>query len=300
MSDQIADAGPRGESLWQRVLRFPLTLMVIAILAFAAGATLSVLLSNAIVVPPRSPLLVVRAAVTCACFILFYWLFCRFVERAPMRDFGLAGWWRELLAGIAGGALIFSAIVGVAAALGGYSIAGPGDPSAFWPLFARASLIAGVTEELLFRGILFRFIERTAGSWWALAITSALFGLAHIANPNASPMAALAIAVEAGLLLGAVYMLTRRLWAAIGLHAAWNLTQGWVFGLPVSGSGTAGLVDGRLSGPELLTGGAFGLEASLTAMVVATAAGIAVLIVAIRRGQLVQPMWARKRIPADA
>lgn len=300
MTEEIAEAGPRAESRWQRVLRFPLTLMVIAILAFAAGATLSVLLSNAIVVPPRSPLLVVRAAVACACFILFYWLFCRFIERAPMRDFGLAGWWRELLAGFAGGALIFSAVVGAATLLGNYRIAGPGDAATFWGMFAAMALIPGVTEELLFRGILFRFIEQTAGSWWALAATSALFGFAHIGNPNATVIAAVAIAVEAGLLLGAVYMLTRRLWAVIGLHAAWNLTQGWVFGLPVSGSESGGLVDGRLSGPELLTGGGFGLEASLTAMVVATAAGIAVLIVAIRRGELVQPMWARKRVPADA
>ena len=110
-------------------------------------------------------------------------------------------------------------------------------------------------EELLFRGILFRWIEEFAGSWAALVMTSALFGLAHIFNPNATWFSSFAIAVEAGVVLGGAYMLTRSLWLPIGLHAAWNFTQGEVFDVPVSGSAVHGLVQARLSGPPLLSGG---------------------------------------------
>jgi hypothetical protein len=150
-------------------------------------------------------------------------------------------------------------------------------------------------EEMLFRGILFRWIEEFAGSWAALFVTSALFGIAHIYNPNATWFSSFAIAVEAGVLLGGAYMLTRSLWMPIGLHAAWNFTQGFVFDVPVSGVDSQGIVEARLSGPEILSGGQFGLEASILALLVATAAGIALVLRAIKQGQLVRPWWVRRR-----
>jgi membrane protease YdiL (CAAX protease family) len=156
-----------------------------------------------------------------------------------------------------------------------------------------------VIEELLFRGILFRWLEEFGGSWFALAATSALFGAAHIVNPNASALSSFAIALEAGLLLGGAYMLTRSLWMPIGLHAAWNFTQGFIWDVPVSGIDQEGLVEARLSGPELLSGGAFGLEASIIAMVMATATGIWLVWRAVRRGELMQPWWVRRRRQAE-
>jgi hypothetical protein len=93
-------------------------------------------------------------------------------------------------------------------------------------------------------------------------------------------------------------MLTRRLWLAIGIHAAWNFTQGWVFSAPVSGGeAPLGLLITRREGPDWLTGGDFGLEASVVAMIVATIAGVLMLRRAIQNGELRQPMWARKAKP---
>ena len=101
---------------------------------------------------------------------------------------------------------------------------------------------------------------------------------------------------EAGILLGAAYLLTRRLWLAIGIHAAWNFTQGWVFSVPVSGGDAPlGLLITRRIGPDWLTGGDFGLEASAVAMVVATLAGVGLLVSALGRGAVVPPMWRRSR-----
>jgi hypothetical protein len=133
-----------------------------------------------------------------------------------------------------------------------------------------------------------------------LIISSALFGLAHLGNPGATWVAAVWIALEAGLLLGGAYMLTGNLWMPIGLHAAWNFTQGEIFDVPVSGIDEHGLVQAKLSGPEILTGGMFGLEASIIALVIATAAGAFLIVLAVRRGRVMQPWWVPRRLASAA
>jgi hypothetical protein len=160
------------------------------------------------------------------------------------------------------------------------------------------AILPGFMEELLFRGILFRWIEEFGGSWIALVVTSGLFGLAHILNPNATWFSSFAIAMEAGVLLGGAYMLTRSLWMPMGLHAAWNFTQGEIFDVPVSGLDEHGLVQAKLSGPVLLSGGQFGLEASVIALVGATLFGVWLVWFAIRSGKIVRPWWVRRRLEA--
>jgi membrane protease YdiL (CAAX protease family) len=302
MSDAIA-AAPERPSLARRIVAFPLTLMLLAILVFAAGSALGVLLIRQLPAAPNSPWPIAQAVTIVLCLLALFWPFYRYVERGSLATlFGRDGWAGELLAGLIGGTALFSLMVALVALLGGYEIVGHSGLETIWGPLANEAIVPGFTEELLFRGILFRYIEQAAGSWIALALTSALFGLAHIFNPGATWFSSFAITVEAGILLGAVYMLTRRLWAAMGLHAGWNFTQGWIFGLPVSGGhGGIGLNNGRLLGSDLLTGGAFGLEASVPAVVVATAAGVAILVVAVRRGRVVPPMWVSGRggaIPA--
>lgn len=225
--------------------------------------------------------------------IALYKWFERRVERRDDAEFPRAGAMRGVVAGLAVGFALFSTMAAVVALFGGFAIDGVRGLGAFWEMASMAA-VSSVFEELLFRGILFRQIERWGGSWIALAITSAFFGAAHIANPGATWFAALAIALEAGLLLGAAYMLTRSLWLAIGIHAAWNFSEGWIYSTPVSGGkAPAGLLVTRLHGAEWLTGGAFGLEASAVAMVVATLAGCTMLALAGRGDGFVLPRWRR-------
>jgi len=302
MSDETAiEPAEKPPSLARRILHFPLTLMLIAIMVFAAGTALGIFLLRQVPAQPGTPWPLANAAIVILCLLALFWPFFRWVDPSAAGLFGRRGWARELLGGLAAGILIFGTVVGVSAVMGTYEIIGSSGLETIWAPLAFQALIPGFTEELLFRGILFRYIEKAGGSWIALAVTSALFGAAHIANPGATWLSSLAIAIEAGILLGAVYMLTRRLWAAMGLHAGWNFTQGWIFGLPVSGtSGGIGLLNGRLTGSELMTGGAFGLEASLPGVIVATAAGLAILALATRRGQVAPPMWSRARVGASA
>jgi hypothetical protein len=145
------------------------------------------------------------------------------------------------------------------------------------------------------RGIVFRISEELVGTWGSLAISAGLFGVLHLANPHATLTAAVAIALEAGVLLAAAYLVTRRLWFAIGLHAGWNFTQGGIFGVAVSGFEAKGLLKGSLSGPPWLSGGEFGAEASLIAVAVCVSAALPLLLFAARGGQWRAAPWRAQR-----
>lgn len=128
-----------------------------------------------------------------------------------------------------------------------------------------------------------------------MAFSSAVFGLVHLANPAGTLTGAIYISIEAGLLLAAAYMLTRRLWLSIGFHMAWNYVQSAIFSGIVSGGVTdPGLIRSNIKGPDVLTGGSFGLESSVIAFTFCTATGIVLLIMAIRRGNIVPPHSKRK------
>ena len=281
--------------LWRRIVDYPLVAMVIAVLLYIAASALGVFLGR--LVPPlgRNWTAVIHAAINIALVLAVYKLVIVRLGERPRDDLRGNDAIRNLGLGLLAGFVIFSLIVGLAALTGVYRIVGPGDTSRLILELVGVAIIPGFMEELLFRGILFRWIEEFGGSWAALVVTSALFGLAHILNPNATWFSSFAIAVEAGVLLGGAYMLTRSLWFPMGLHAAWNFTQGEIFDVPVSGIDEHGLVQAKLSGPELLSGGQFGLEASVLALLLATAAGVWLVWYAVKRGLVVQPRWVRTR-----
>ena len=112
-----------------------------------------------------------------------------------------------------------------------------------------------------------------------------------MANPNATLGAGIALALEAGLLLAAAYSLTGRLWFATGLHVAWNYTQGGIFGLPISGNEMTGVLRGTVSGPNWISGGEFGVEASWIAVAVCLIATAVILRLVVQRGLVKAPFW---------
>jgi membrane protease YdiL (CAAX protease family) len=281
-------------SLVERILNFPLVTMLVAltVLMGIAGITrgiLKVLLRD--LAPDNLSL--VTGLVVCVVMILTYKLIIRRLGEQPRDDLSGPRAARQLVGGLGIGLALFSVIVAVAAALKVYRIVGIGDADFLLIAVITNGLFPAVSEELLYRGIIFRWFEEFAGTWAALLISSVLFGAAHFQNPNASVLAAVGVALEGGLLLGGAYMLTRRLWLPMGIHASWNVTQGGVFDIPISGNDAHGLVEAQLEGPAVLSGGGFGLEASLIAIVVSTLFALHLIRRAVRAGQVVQPWWVR-------
>jgi membrane protease YdiL (CAAX protease family) len=189
--------------------------------------------------------------------------------------------------------VLFSVVVGVLYLLGSYHVTGF-NPHARWlPALLVFGLAAGVSEEILFRGVLYRIVEEGLGTWAALLVSALFFGFAHHANPGATPWSSAAIAIEAGLLFGLLYHVTRSLYLCMGVHAAWNFTQGTVYGIPVSGLRADGWLISSRSGPDWLSGGVFGAEASVVALIACSLCTLGLLIIAIRRGSIVKPSWLR-------
>jgi len=218
--------------------------------------------------------------------LAYRWVVRRTEHREPV-EVGPAGAGRSLGRGLLLGVGMSAVVVGGIALLGGYRVDGWGSVPGAAGLLGLA-VAAGVTEELVFRGVLFRIVEQRTGTWIALAFTAVLFGAMHLLNPNATLWGAVAIAVEAGAMLAAAYAATRTLWLPIGLHIGWNVALGAVFGAEVSGAGTStGLLDGVTSGAVLLSGGEFGPEASLLAVLAGLTMTVVLLRLAHRRGRLV-------------
>ena len=216
-----------------------------------------------------------------------------FIEQRAVTELGLTGMGRQFGTGLLIGAGLYTACELMLMALGIYRIDGLNPLSFLIPAVAMA-ISSSVFEELLFRGVLYRSVETWFGSWAALVVSSLVFGLTHLVNPQATLEGALFIAIEAGILLGAAVMLTRRLWLSIGFHMAWNYTQSAIFSGIVSGNDAeAGWIRSTVKGPDYLTGGSFGVESSVLALVLCTTTGIVMLVMAHRRGLIVPPIWKR-------
>lgn len=219
--------------------------------------------------------------------------YAHFIEQRAVPELARAHRWREIGIGMLIGTGLYTACVLILMALGIYQIVGLNPLSFMLPAIGMA-LSSGIYEELLFRGVIFGSVEKWFGSWAALVVSALVFGLSHLLNPQATIEGALFIAVEAGILLAAAFMLTRRLWLSMSFHVSWNFTQSGIFSGIVSGNeAEQGLIKSTVSGPDWLTGGSFGVESSVPALVLCSAAGIVMLFMAVRRGLIVPPAWKR-------
>lgn len=264
------------------LIRFTIVRILLALLAVCVPVALVLVLSSQI--PDKAlraywpPLLAALAGYA------GYAFYVRRAERRAVSELGAPKAVGELGAGLAVGAAMFLAAVGVLAASGSYELTGTGD----WTVLAKSfteMVFVALVEEILFRGVLFRLPERSFGTWWALPVSAAIFALAHLPNAGISALAVLNTAL-AGLVFAAAYLATRRLWLPIGAHFAWNFISDGVFSLPTSGHSARGLLQGRLTGPEWLTGGAYGLEGSVITFIVLALATVLLLRRAVRAGHI--------------
>lgn len=285
-----------GKLRWLRAIGWMVALFVALTLCFVLfinlGLRAGVMASGGVFTTPKDVpegIKFVVIAIGAVLALLLYRAAVRHGENRRATELSLRQLPVELVAGLAIGAALMAASIGILWAAN-WAVVTPQPTASLLPAI-RESIQSGVIEETLFRLVVFRLIWRAFGAWWALGISALLFGGLHLLNPNATWFAALCIALEAGILLATFYILTGRIWASIGVHAGWNFTQGWLFGAAVSG-GTGPFSGGPLltratpGVPEIFSGGGFGPEASLPGLLVCTAAGLSLLWLAWRRGQM--------------
>ena len=210
-----------------------------------------------------------------ALLLLLYLAAVKWVECRRPAELALAGAGRELGAGALAGLALFSLVIAILWIYpGAYQMQGWGGSKAlgltvmvvFW-------LAVAIEEEILWRGLIYRFGAKVFGTWGALLFSGALFSAKHMMDTPNVTFADFVGVLLGGLMLGAAYAATGRLWMPIGLHFGWNFAEGTLYGTGVSGNGVgASVITGKLVGPALWTGGEFGPEASAGAWIVLIAA----------------------------
>lgn len=220
-----------------------------------------------------------------------YWAYVRLHERRHPTELKppLLG----LPLGAAGGALMIGLPMALLFAINAYEpLLVRGASSALWGV-AALIVIAATLEELVYRGLLFRVLERTIGTGIALVVQALVFAVMHLDNlthATAGDIVRLLVSVSLlGVLWAGLFVLTRNLWVVAAHHAAWNFTI-LLSGLPLSGIEdwrALAPMQSRMVGPDWLTGGMFGPESSWLVILTTTAATIWLLRVAKRRGGFV-------------
>jgi membrane protease YdiL (CAAX protease family) len=225
------------------------------------------------------------AAATALATVLSVWVMRWFFGGPSLLDLGLRrrpGWLLDGIVGLALGPGLFLAVLLVLLTTGWASVErGAIGPGALAMSFVTFVLV-GFSEELLSRGWILQVLERGRGTCAAVIGSAAVFALLHAFNPGFGLTALLGLFL-AGLLFAQAYLTTRQLWLPMALHLSWNFSEGPLFGFPVSGLPAEGLLRVTPTGPEVLTGGAFGPEAGLVVVVGIALASAAIFALGRRR-----------------
>lgn len=253
-----------------RFIAYPFMQIVLGLVLTFAAVPLTMIIASQLV---EKSYRVLWPQLLAALLVWFgYQFYVRRIEKRQPTELAMPGIARELGSGLLLGIGLVALIFGVLAALGVYQYGGVNGLNLLLLFPLAELLLVGMAEEMMFRGVIFGVSARALGSKAAIVISSLLFSLAHLPNAGFSILA-IAGLVAYGVLQAGLYMQTRRLWLCIGMHIGWNYCVGQVFSSTVSGHAeTAGILRGELVGNAMLTGGAFGVEASLVTVLLISAA----------------------------
>lgn len=198
----------------------------------------------------------------------------RFIEKRTLSSIGFnkKNWFKKYFVGFIIGLAMMSIVVLILFVLGYVTIeTNPTQPVGISALVGISIIligwiIQGATEEIVTRGWLMNVLGAKYNIAVGLIVSSTLFGLLHLTNPNVNYIAIVNI-ILVGLFYGLYVIKTNDLWAVCGMHTAWNFSQGNLFGFEVSGINVqvSSLIDLKLVGNDFITGGIFGPEAGFAA-----------------------------------
>lgn len=267
----------------------PIWRFFLSVLVFFVANVVAVALGRAIGGHDRNLVeTIYRPAVMLALILGYMWMSGTLdgIPSHRLAAMGLPGGWRALrqaLAGIGigtGAALLTVAVIASAAELKIEAKLAPHAALVFCIETFVVLSTGAMAEEVAFRGYPFQRLIEVTGRGGAIAVFSAMFGLVHLKNPNATTIGFLNT-ILIGVVFAIAYLKARTLWLPWGMHWAWNAVLGAVIGLPVSGIDMSVGFRTRVDGPSWLTGGDYGPEASL-ACTFAVAVALAVVLVAFR------------------
>ena len=192
------------------------------------------------------------------------WLFQKFVNRESFTFIGLefSGYKDDFVSGLLLGIGLIVLGFGTLYIFNFLSVASIQfsliDQLFYLSLFAVVSL----NEEIAIRGYILQNLSSSFNKYIALVLSSLVFMIMHIGNPNMSAVPLFNLFL-AGLLLGVYCIHKNNLWFPIGAHITWNYFQGPVLGFEVSGNDVDSKFFQSLNGSELITGGEFGFEGAI-------------------------------------
>ncbi|WP_456313826.1 CPBP family intramembrane glutamic endopeptidase [Pseudomonas shirazensis] len=279
----------------QKIFNFPVVKIILALLTFMAvviiGQQIAVKLLDLTSLDKDYRNLLKGLFVSISC-IFSYILFFKKYDKRVVTEFATNRLVKNLFIGFAVGFILQSFTILVIYLNGSYSVVKINPISFILIPFALMFTVA-IIEEVLVRGIIFRIIEEKLGSYISLTFSSVLFGVLHLANPNVTLISAICI-TTAGFLMGATFIYSRNLWMPIALHFAWNFTQSGIFGAITSGNEkTNSLIVAKIQGPEFITGGEFGPEGSIQAIVFCAIGTIIFLVLSQRENKIIKPYWKK-------
>ena len=270
----IAELAASGKGLpWYGELLLGILAFVVFNVGMIAGGALIALFFMAIGVPssalpPWGP--EVLDLIFCyGLGILLVFLLARLVQRRGLHSFGFVRkqWLSEYAAGLGAGLAAFSLVLLLAALTGAVRFTGLSpsfSPVGFLLLLAGYG-IQGMGEEVALRGFMLPSFCRRNALWLGALFSALVFSAAHLGNAGGMSFWMLLNVTLVGVCLAVAVLKRGGIWLACGFHTAWNFVQGSFYGLPVSGDAPdMSLLSFEMASENaLLTGGAFGLEASI-------------------------------------
>lgn len=222
-----------------------------------------------------------------------YKLFYRFIEKREVTEISSKGILKNLMIGTLIGVALQCLTVLVIYLTNGFKIVSV-NPISFIIIPLTVAFTVAIFEEILIRGIIFRIMEEKLGSTIALITSALIFGALHLFNPNSTLMSGTCVAIEGGLLMGTAYIYARNLWLPIAIHFAWNFMQSGIFGAITSGNEKANsLLTTQMTGPELITGGSFGPEGTIQAIIFCSIAALILMYFNKKQNKLIKSYWAK-------
>jgi membrane protease YdiL (CAAX protease family) len=278
----------------QRILNAPITRILLGLLVCFIAFILAQQLTGKVLdltVADKNLRNLIKGLISSAAVIAAYIYFFRKYEKRDVTEFSSKEITKFVVIGTIIGALLQSLTILVIMINGGFEIVSVNPISNMIIPFTVAFSVA-IFEEILIRGIIFRIVEEKLGSYISLFITAIIFGALHLANPNSTLMSGICVGIEAGFLMGAAYIYARNLWFPIAIHFAWNFMQSGIFGAVTSGNDkTSSLITTTITGSPLFTGGEFGPEATIQAIIFCSLASIVLLI--LSGDKIIRPYWVK-------